>query len=62
MEFAFAILYAILGYWAIGQTLYSRYICVGTLSNLFITRLILGCLFGIVLIPVALKKQIIKNA
>lgn len=61
METLFVIIYAILSYWAIGQTLYANYIRVGTLSNLFIIRLILGCLLGFVLIPIAVINKIIRR-
>lgn len=52
------IVYAVLGYWAAGQTVYADKIRIGTASNLFITRLIVGCLLGILLIPIAIIKKI----
>ena len=61
METIVAILYGLLSYWAIGQTLYANYIRMGTASNLFVTRFILGCLLGFILIPIALIKKIIRR-
>ena len=61
METIFVILYVLLSYWAIGQTLYVNYIRIGTVSGLFIKRFILGCLLGIILIPIAVIKKIIRS-
>lgn len=58
METIIIIAYAVLGYWAAGQTIYANKIRVGTANNLFLTRLIVGCLLGIVLIPIAIIRKI----
>lgn len=58
METVLIIAYAVLGYWATGKTIYANKIRIGTASNLFISRLILGCLLGIVLIPIAIIRKI----
>ena len=59
MENIFLIIYAALGYWACGKTIYANRIRIGTASNLFLTRLILGCLLGFILIPIAIIKSIL---
>ena len=58
METIIIIAYAVLGYWAAGQTIYANKIRVGTANNLFLKRLIVGCLLGIVLIPIAIIRKI----
>lgn len=58
MEAIILIIYAALGYWACGKTIYADKIRIGTASNLFLTRLILGCLLGFILIPIAIIKTI----
>ena len=50
------LVYAALGYWAVGKTIYANRIRVGSASDLFLTRFILGILLGWILIPVALIK------
>ena len=51
------IIYAILGYWAVGQTIYANKIRIGTLSTLFWQQLFLALLLGWILIPIALVKK-----
>ncbi len=58
MEVILVIAYAVLSYWAAGQTVYANKIRIGTFSNLFLTRLIVGFLLGIVLIPIAIIRKI----
>ncbi|MBE7012647.1 MAG: hypothetical protein E7416_01010 [Ruminococcaceae bacterium] len=58
MEVVLIIGYAVLGYWAAGQTIYANRIRIGAANDLFLTRLIVGCLLGIILIPVAIIKKI----
>lgn len=58
MEVILVIAYAVLSYWAAGQTIYANKIRVGTFNNLFLSRLIVGCLLGIVLIPIAIIRKI----
>jgi len=58
MESILIIAYAVLGYWAVGQTIYANKIRIGRASDLFITRLILGLLLGIILIPIAILRKI----
>ena len=42
------------GYWATGRTIYANKILIGTGTGIFMQRLIMGTLFGWILIPVAL--------
>lgn len=58
MEIVLVIAYAVLSYWAAGQTIYANKIRIGTFNNLFLSRLIVGCLLGIVLIPIAIIRKI----
>lgn len=50
------LIYAALGYWSTGVTIYANKIVFHAFGELFIRRLILGVLFGWILIPVALIK------
>ena len=61
MEIVLVIAYAVLSYWAAGQTIYANKIRIGTFNNLFLSRLIVGCLLGIVLIPIAIIRKIINK-
>ena len=51
------ILYIVLGYWSVGQTVYANKIIIGPMGTLWIKRFILGFMFGWILIPVALIKR-----
>ncbi len=51
------IAYFVLGYWAVGQTLFANKIRFGTVGNLFAQRFWLGFLLGWILIPVAIIKK-----
>ncbi len=53
------IVYAVLGYWAMGKTVYANKIRIGRAEQLFLNRLIWGLLFGWILIPVALLKVLL---
>ncbi len=48
-----------MSYWAVGKTIYANRIRVGKISDLFLTRLTLGIILGLVLIPVATLKTVI---
>lgn len=61
MDTIIFIVYLALGYWAAGQTVYANKIRIGTWSNLFLTRFIVGALLGWVLIPVALIKMFLSH-
>ena len=53
------ILYIVLGYWSVGQTIYANKIIIGPMGTLWIKRFILGFMFGWVLIPIAIIKCLI---
>ena len=61
METILILAYVVLGYWAVGRTIYANKIRMGTFNNLFLTRLILGCLLGWILIPVALIRTLLRK-
>lgn len=50
------LIYMAVGYWATGITIYANKILIGTGTGIFMQRLIMGTLFGWILIPVALIK------
>ena len=50
------IIYMILGYWATGKTIYADRIMIGTWNAIFLRRVIMGTILGVVLIPIALIK------
>ena len=54
MEYILVLIYVLVSYWAVGATIYRDKVRIGTLSDLFLTRLIIGCILGWILIPVAL--------
>lgn len=52
------LVYMVLGYWATGKTIYANKILIGTGNAIFLQRLIMGFLFGFILIPIAVIKLI----
>lgn len=48
------VIYMILGYWAVGKTIYRNKVVYTTMFNWFFTKLIYGTIFGFILIPWAL--------
>lgn len=58
MDNILLLVYIALGYWACGKTIYANKIRIGTASNLFISRFILGFFLGWILIPVALIRVV----
>lgn len=61
MEMFIFIVYSALGYWAAGQTIYANKIQIGTMKNIFLTRLVVGILLGLILIPVAILKKLFSH-
>lgn len=51
---AVLVIYAILGYWATGRTIYRNRILIGTWKGIFYERLVAGLFLGIILIPWAI--------
>lgn len=56
-----AVLYLIAAYWAAGKTIYAGKVRMGSLSGLFIQRITVGFLLGIVLIPLAILKVFVEK-
>lgn len=56
----FAVIYLILGYWATGQTIYKNKILIGTGQAIFMRRVMMGFIFGFVLIPVAIIRVVLE--
>lgn len=54
------LIYVILGYWATGQTIYKNSILIGTGQAIFMRRVIMGFLFGFILIPVAILRILLE--
>ena len=54
------LIYVILGYWATGQTIYRNSVLIGTGQAIFMRRVIMGFIFGFVLIPVAIIRLILE--
>lgn len=52
------IIYAILGYWATGRTIYRNRILIGTSHGIFMERFVTGVVLGWVLIPIAIIRLI----
>lgn len=59
MDIILLLAYVALGYWAVEKTIYVNKIRIGSISNLFLSTLILGIMLGWILIPVALIKKIL---
>lgn len=58
------IVYAILGYWAVGRTLLRDKMMIGSLQGMFLTKFVLGFLLGVILIPwavISLVFDIVKR-
>ena len=54
------LIYVILGYWATGHTIYKNSILIGTGQAIFMRRVIMGFLFGFILIPVAILRILLE--
>lgn len=53
------ILYLILGYWAVGKTIYANKVIIGAPGNIAMKKITIAFLFGWILIPIAIIKCII---
>jgi hypothetical protein len=47
-------IYMILGYWAVGKTIYKNRVLIGTASGIFLRKVTIGFLLGWILIPIAI--------
>lgn len=59
-EMAFLI-YLVLGYWAAGVIFYEGKVVIHTFGALFLRKLCLGMILGIILIPAAIIKRLIMR-
>ena len=55
------IIYLILGYWAVGQTIFANKVRIGTMGALFFQQFCLALFLGWILIPIAIIKLILAN-
>lgn len=55
------IIYMIAAYWATGKTIYANKIVIGSASSIFLQRLTIGFVLGIILIPIAIAKTLFGN-
>lgn len=53
------IIYAVLGYWATGRTIYRNKILIGTSHGIFMERFVTGVVLGWALIPIAIIRLIL---
>ena len=61
MEMVVFIVYCVLSYWAVWQTIYANKIQIGSMKDVFLTRFVLGVLLGLILIPVAILKKLCSH-
>lgn len=54
------VIYLIVGYWATGKTVYANKVVIYSGNTLFLHRLTVGCLFGWVLIPLAILRVLFR--
>lgn len=55
------IIYLVLGYWAVGKTIYANKIVFYTGNTFFMKKLCLGFILGWLLIPIAVFKMIFER-
>ena len=61
MEMFVFIVYSALATGAAGQTIYANKIQIGTMKYIFLNRLVVGILLGVILIPVAILKKLFSH-
>ena len=54
-------IYMGLGYWATGKTIYANYVLIGSVGDIFMRRLVMGTVLGVVLIPIAIIKSLLSK-
>lgn len=52
------IIYCLAGYWAVNRTIYANYVMYGDLATIFMRKVIVGMLVGLVCIPLAIIKTV----
>lgn len=57
MEMVLLIVYLVLGYWAVGETVWANKVIYGTESKIFSYRVTIAFVCGWVLIPIAILKK-----
>ena len=55
-----ALIYVIVAYWAVGQTVYRNKIVIGTMANVICQKLLWAILLGWLLIPIAIIRLLIE--
>lgn len=55
------ILYWIIGYWAVGKTIYANRIILGSWNQIVIQRMVWALILGWLLIPIAILKVLIMK-
>lgn len=58
MEGILFVVYMVFGYWAVGKTIYSNKILIGSTSAIITKKMCLGAILGWILIPIAILKSI----
>ena len=61
METVFAILYSIVGYWAVNRTIYAHYVMGGDICSIILRKWMVGLIAGPVCIPWAIIKLVLVN-
>lgn len=54
------VIYLVLGYWSTGQTIYRNSILIGTTQGIFLKRVMMGAIFGWILIPIAVIMWLLR--
>ena len=58
METVFAILYSLVGYWAVNRTIYAHYVMIGDIGSIILRKWMVGLIAGPVCIPWAIIKLV----
>lgn len=61
METVLAILYSLVGYWAVNRTIYAHYVMVGDIGSIILRKWMVGLIAGPVCIPWAIIKLVAAN-
>lgn len=55
------VVYVIAAYWAAGKTIYANKIVIGSASSIFLQRVTIGFVLGVILIPLAIIKSLLER-
>ena len=61
MEIVLAILYSLVGYWAVNRTIYAHYVMVGDIGSIILRKWMVGLIAGPVCIPWAIIKLVLAS-